>query len=90
MTAAEIEAWLTKELALQLNVPKESLDPLRRLEEYGLDSLEALRITGEMEVQLGRHVDPTILWDYPSIRAASRFLGSKTADDCDHSDTSAS
>jgi 8-amino-7-oxononanoate synthase len=78
MTAEEIEAWLTQHLALQLNVPEHTLDPLRRLEEYGLDSLEALRLTGELEIQLGRPVDPTILWDYPNIRVVSKFLAAQS------------
>ena len=31
-------------------------------------------MTGEIEILLGRPVDPTILWDHPSIRAVATFL----------------
>jgi acyl carrier protein len=74
MTSKELEQWLIEQLAGQLNVPKDSIDPVRRLEEYGLDSLEAVALTGEIEARLGRTVDPTILWDYPSVRAIANFL----------------
>ena len=74
MTAEELERWLITHLAAQLKVETTEIDPLRRLEEYGLDSLEAVALTGEIETMLGRAVDPTILWDYPSVRAVARFL----------------
>lgn len=74
MTPEELENWLIEQLATQLRLPKKDIDPVRRLEEYGLDSLEAVALTGEIEVKLGRTVDPTILWDYPSVRAVARFL----------------
>jgi acyl carrier protein len=74
MTSEQLEAWLIEQLSRQLKVPPGDIDPVRRLEEYGLDSLEAVSLTGEIEVLLGRPVDPTILWDHPSIRAVATHL----------------
>jgi acyl carrier protein len=74
MTPEQLEAWLTEQLASRLKVPPGEIDPVRRLEEYGLDSLEAVSLTGEIEVLLGRPVDPTILWDHPSVRAVALHL----------------
>jgi acyl carrier protein len=74
MTAKELEDWLIEQLAAQLKTQKKDIDPVRRLEEYGLDSMEAVALTGEIEHLLGRKVDPTILWDYPSIRAVATLL----------------
>lgn len=74
MTSKQLEEWLIAQLASQLNLPKQDIDPVRRLEEYGLDSLEAVALTGELEEMLGRPVDPTILWDYPSVRAVAAYL----------------
>jgi acyl carrier protein len=79
MTAEQLEKWLVEQLAAQLRVPATDIDPVRRLEEYGLDSLEALALTGEIEALLHRPVDPTILWDYPSIRAVATFLAIEPA-----------
>jgi len=74
MTSVQLETWLVEQLSRQLKVSPREIDPVRRLEEYGLDSLEALSLTGEIEILLGRPVDPTILWDHPSIRAVAAFL----------------
>jgi acyl carrier protein len=74
MTSEQLEGWLVEQLSRQLKVPPREIDPVRRLEEYGLDSLEAISLTGEIEILLGRPVDPTILWDHPSIRAVARHL----------------
>lgn len=79
MTPKQLEEWLIEQIAAQLNVPKKEIDPVRRLEEYGLDSLEAVALTGELEELLGRPVDPTILWDYPSVRAVAAFLAENGA-----------
>ena len=54
MTSQELEGWLIDRLAERLRVPKAEIDPLRPLEEYGLDSLEAVLISGELETLLGR------------------------------------
>jgi acyl carrier protein len=74
MTAAELETWIVGRLSQRLKRPAHEIDPVCRLQEYGLDSLEALSLTGEMEHLLGRPVDPTVLWDHPSIRAVATFL----------------
>ncbi len=79
MTPKQLEEWLIKQIAAQLNVSPKEIDPVRRLEDYGLDSLEAVALTGELEELLGRPVDSTILWDYPSVRAVAMFLAESGA-----------
>jgi acyl carrier protein len=74
MTSEQLESWLIEQLSRQLKCSPGEIDPVRRLEEYGLDSLEAISLTGEIEVLIGRPVDPTILWDHPTIRAVARHL----------------
>lgn len=78
MTPEQIERWLENQLAQKLKLPKEEIDPTRPIEEYGFDSLEAVALTGEIEKTLGKTLDPTILWDYPTIRALATFLGQPT------------
>jgi acyl carrier protein len=74
MTAAQLEAWMIERVSRRLKIPAHDVDPVRRLQEYGLDSLEALSLTGEIEALLGRPVEPTILWDHPTIRAVASSL----------------
>ena len=43
---------------------------------YGLSSMTAVLMTGEMEDWLGRTLDPTLPYDYPTIETLSQFLAS--------------
>ncbi|WP_434652365.1 acyl carrier protein [Pseudomonas sp. R3-56] len=46
----------------------------RNLAEYGLDSIAALTIAGDLEDELGVELPPTLLWDYPSIDDLAHYL----------------
>lgn len=46
----------------------------RNLAEYGLDSIAALTIAGDLEDELGVELPPTLLWDYPSIDDLAGYL----------------
>ncbi|WP_311971675.1 acyl carrier protein [Pseudomonas baltica] len=46
----------------------------RNLAEYGLDSITALTIAGDLEDELGIELPSTLLWDYPSIDALANYL----------------
>ena len=41
---------------------------------YGLDSMEQLRIIGELETWLQRELDETLLRQYPTIESVAAFL----------------
>ena len=72
--AAEIEAWLVDKIATQLSVAPGFVDPERPFVEYGLDSVQAVSLAGDLETWLGRSLSPTLIWDHPSIAALSRHL----------------
>jgi len=74
MTPAQLELWLIERLATRLKLPKAEIDPERPVEEFGIDSLEAVALTTEIEVLLHRTVEPTVVWDYGSLRALATFL----------------
>jgi acyl carrier protein len=73
-TAAEIERWLVEKIALRVQVEPERIsvdEPITRL---GIDSTEAVVLSGELQEWLGVKVPPTVAWDYPTIAALARFL----------------
>jgi acyl carrier protein len=74
MTRERIESWLTTRLAARLSLQPAEIDIYRPLDELGLDSMEAVALTGELERFLGRRVEPTVLWDHRTIVALSHFL----------------
>jgi acyl carrier protein len=74
--ADDIQAWLVERLARKLRVAHDQLDPSEPLARYGLDSLTAVQVAGELEQWLGRPLSPVLVYDHPTIEALARFLGS--------------
>jgi acyl carrier protein len=73
-TEEQILTWLQARVATRLNTTPDRIDPQRDLTEYGLDSLEAVSLTGELEELLNRRIEPTLVWDNPNLAAISAFL----------------
>ena len=73
-TEAEIRDWLIAKIAERVGVPAQSIDPSRPFTVLGVDSTEAVVISGELQEWLGRRVAPTIAWDHPSIDAVAKHL----------------
>ncbi|NJL82669.1 MAG: acyl carrier protein [Chloroflexaceae bacterium] len=77
-TAAEIANWLTCQLAQRLELDIQEIDRHQDLTEYGLDSIEAVNLSGELETFLGRRLSPTLLWDYPTIASLAQYLSEQS------------
>ena len=50
------------------------------LAELGLDSVYALTLCGDIEDEYGLDVDPTIVWDYPTIRELAEGISQLAAE----------
>ncbi|MBV8897398.1 MAG: acyltransferase domain-containing protein [Acidobacteriaceae bacterium] len=74
LAVASIREWLGARLSRQLKIPERDIDLLRPFASYGLDSVEAVGLSAEMEAWLGRRLSPTLAWEYPTIDQLSRFL----------------
>jgi acyl-CoA synthetase (AMP-forming)/AMP-acid ligase II/acyl carrier protein len=74
-TAPEIETWITANLALFLKIPIDEIDLSEPFSHYGLDSSIAVSLADELSNWLGRELDPTLFWEYPSIEALAQHLG---------------
>jgi acyl carrier protein len=74
-SANAIRAWLLAKCAEALGVPVESLDPSGPLSSYGLGSVQAVSLVGDLEEWLGRQLPATLLWDYPTLDAVASELG---------------
>ncbi|MDF5730186.1 MAG: type I polyketide synthase, partial [Rhizonema sp. PD38] len=69
-----IEAWLISKIRAQL-ASSEEIDIRQPLVQYGLSSLAAVGISGDLQEWLGREISPTILYDYPTIESLAQYLG---------------
>ena len=77
--AATLESWLVLEIAASTSLSPEEVDPTRPLAELGLDSAAIVELSGRMEEKLGVGGDPTLLFDYPTIRSLVNHLASAGA-----------
>jgi acyl-CoA synthetase (AMP-forming)/AMP-acid ligase II/acyl carrier protein len=78
-SAHEIQAWLIAQIGQRLNMPADAVDPCQPFASLGMDSLTAMMLAGDLETWLGRRLEPTLLYDMPSIEALSRELANDIA-----------
>jgi len=66
-----VEEWLVSRVAAALGVPAAQIDAHEVLTRYGLGSIEAMAVVGDLEEWLGLSIDPALLWDHPTIAAVA-------------------
>jgi acyl-CoA synthetase (AMP-forming)/AMP-acid ligase II/acyl carrier protein len=69
-----IEEWLVQQIAAQLRLAPGQISLDRPFVDFGLDSVQAVSLTGELETWLDRSLPATLVWDYPNIRALAAHL----------------
>jgi len=74
-SAEEIRGWLKSRIAHRLGLRPEDVPSDQPVTRLGVDSTEAVVISGELQEWLGRRVAPTALWDHPTIDALAAHLG---------------
>jgi acyl carrier protein len=72
--AGSIRAWLIARLGEVRGLATDEIDDHEPLTNYGLGSIQAVSMIGELEDWLGRTLPPTLLWDYPTIDELVRHL----------------
>ena len=72
MNEHDLIQWLTSWVQGATGV--DAVDPATPLETYGLASRDAVILSGEVETLLGRHVDPTIAYQYPTVASLAKAL----------------
>jgi amino acid adenylation domain-containing protein len=84
---SEIEAWLVSRVAATLNSAPGTIDVRAPFATFGLGSLQAVALAGELQEWLGRSLSPTLMYEHPTIEALARILsgepdqGARSADD---------
>jgi acyl carrier protein len=74
---APLHHWLTDRLAVYLDRLPDTIDPTVPLAEYGMDSVGALSLCGDIEDAFGIAVDPSLAWDHPTVVALVAHLSSR-------------
>jgi len=64
-------------VAKEMRVEHQTLDPQKKFTSYGLDSIVALSVSGDLEDLTKLELEPTLLWDYPTINALAEYIVSQ-------------
>jgi acyl carrier protein len=70
----DLQVWLAGRVATYVQRAPEEIKADVPLSEYGLDSVYALTLSGDIEDYLGLTLDPTLMWDHPTISALTQVL----------------
>ncbi|TMD65500.1 MAG: beta-ketoacyl synthase, partial [Chloroflexi bacterium] len=73
-TEDAIQSWLVAKLAEYLEIKASDIDIHEPFANYGLESMGAVGISGDLEMWLEREFPPTLLYDYPSIERLTKYL----------------
>ena len=72
--AQEIKAFLRRSLGEKLGLDGSDIAETQPLADLGLDSVAAVRISGELSDWLGRPVDATVAYDFPTLASLANYL----------------
>lgn len=74
LTVEQVTAWLIERVAVYLRRDPAQIDPREPLAEYGLDSVAALSLCGDVEEDFDIILEPTAAWDHPTATAFAEHV----------------
>ncbi|MQY11665.1 hypothetical protein SRB5_17840 [Streptomyces sp. RB5] len=75
----EFRDWITRRLAEFLQRPAHTIEADVPFAEYGMDSVAALSLFGDIEEEYELFLEPTVAWDHPTVRALAHYLAQEAA-----------
>ncbi len=79
-TQIEIQTWIVNYVAELLEVKPDRIDVTIPFDRYRLDSSAAVGLAGDLEDWLDRELDPTLLYEYPTIEKLTQHLVESLSD----------
>ena len=70
----DVAHWIRNALAKLLGIRADQIDLTKPFASFGVDSVTAVRLSGELQEWLGRPVPPTVAYDYPTIEKLAAHL----------------
>ncbi|WP_410875151.1 acyl carrier protein [Nocardia sp. A7] len=74
-----IQDWLIERVADYTERAPHQVDPVIPLAELGMDSVSAVALCGEIEDRWLLDIDPTLVFEYPTIAAIATYLTAEIA-----------
>ena len=63
-----VKRWLAGWMEAELGLDHREIDPAQAFLSYGMDSMHAMMLVGDLEGGIGMRLPPTLVWDYPTIQ----------------------
>ncbi|QMU78142.1 acyl carrier protein [Streptacidiphilus sp. PB12-B1b] len=79
-TEHQFHDWLIERVSRYVRRPQEEINVSAPFAEYGMDSVAALSLFGDIEEAFGMYLEPTVAWDHPTVEALARFLARESAE----------
>jgi acyl carrier protein len=73
-TPAAIEKWLCEKVGELLDIEARHIDAHQPMSSFGIDSVMAMSIIGELEVWLDTDLPPDLMGDFETVADLSQFL----------------
>ncbi len=78
ISLSAIRGWLAERLAAIRGIAPSAVALQEPFALFGLDSIAAVRMAGELSAFLGRALPPTLFYDHPSPQALATFLAGES------------
>lgn len=79
-----IQNWLQRELSDRLGLEADEIEFDEPFINFGLDSAEAVVLSGDLSELIGKELEPTLLWDHPTIEELAEFISNELLDQPDN------
>jgi acyl carrier protein len=73
------KSWLIDWMAQEMGIDREKIDSRQSFLSYGMDSVQAMTMVGDLEAKLEVRLPPTLAWDFPDIDTLSIHLADRFA-----------
>jgi acyl carrier protein len=74
LTYESLRAWMVADLARRLRCAPSEIDTSKPFDALGLDSRNAVQISGALQKVVGRRLSPAVLFDHATIDDLADFL----------------
>jgi acyl carrier protein len=73
-SAESLESWMRNWLVQELGLNESAIERTRPFLRYGMNSIQAMMLVGDLEHTLGTPLPPTLVWDHPTIELLAAHL----------------
>src|SRR5262249_51609700 len=74
-----IKHWLINQIAILFGIEFDKVEIEAPFARYGIDSMQAVTIVRALGELVGRKLNITAIWEYPTIESLARYAISSTA-----------